>query len=326
MPNSIDKIQKEIDAEPDMEKSVELRIKKQEFEKQLQDIEDEARKNINLRFPLGLFLTEKEMLIEQVSELEKQIKDTMPLELRIKLTREKKDLKGQIKKIEDDEKELQDRGEKIRARQKKGSTFLGAQEMIKEHQEKIEAYSNPFLDVTNGALDLTAALAAFNDQGSNTAQVIGIVTQGIGQMAAQIPQLIASITALTSKETVEAGAEAAGAIASGAKSTSKIPIVGGILAVAQAVALAATLFSTMAQAKKFAVGGIVSGNSFAGDKILSRLNSEEMELNQGQQNRLFNMINSGASGNSGSRDNVQFVLRGTDLTGLINNTQRKRSL
>jgi hypothetical protein len=132
---------------------------------------------------------------------------------------------------------------------------------------------------------------------------------------------------LTSKETVEAGAEAAGAIASGAKSASKIPIVGGILAVAQAVALAATLFSTMAQAKKFAVGGIVPGNSFAGDKILSRLNSGEMVLNQGQQNRLFNMINSGASGNgNGGRDNVQFVLCGTDLIGLINNTQRKRSL
>jgi hypothetical protein len=272
-------------------------------------------------------LTEKEMFIEQVSALEKQIKDTMPLELKIKLTREKQGLEKQIKILEDDEEKRQDRGKKLIARQEKGKNWIGAQDLIKEHGDRIEAYANPFLEVTNGALDLTSALAAFTDEGSQTAQVIGAVTQGTGQMAAQIPQLIASITALTSKETVEAGAEAAGAIASGAKSASKIPIVGGILAVAQAVALAATLFSTMAQAKKFAVGGIVPGNSFAGDKILFRLNSGEMVLNQGQQNRLFNMINSGASGNgSGGRDNVQFVLRGTDLIGLINNTQRKRSL
>jgi hypothetical protein len=67
------------------------------------------------------------------------------------------------------------------------------------------------------------------------------------------------------------------------------------------------------------------GSSFTGDKVLTRLNSGEMVLNQGQQNRLFNMLNSWASGNGG-RDNVQFVLRGTDLTGLINNTQKKRSL
>jgi hypothetical protein len=69
----------------------------------------------------------------------------------------------------------------------------------------------------------------------------------------------------------------------------------------------------------------VPGSSFTGDKVLARLNSGEMVLNRGQQNRLFNMLNSGASGNGG-RDNVQFVLRGMDLTGLINNTQRKRSL
>lgn len=44
-------------------------------------------------------------------------------------------------------------------------------------------------------------------------------------------------------------------------------------------------------AEKHANGGIVGGNSYSGDKILARLNSGEMVLNQGQQTKLFNIVN-----------------------------------
>ena len=47
---------------------------------------------------------------------------------------------------------------------------------------------------------------------------------------------------------------------------------------------------------KFAGGGIVSGNSYTGDRVTARINSGEMILNKEQQLSLFNMIKSGAGG------------------------------
>jgi hypothetical protein len=49
------------------------------------------------------------------------------------------------------------------------------------------------------------------------------------------------------------------------------------------------------QRPKFANGGIVSGNSFTGDRVGAQVNSGEMILNRSQQGKLFNQINSGSS-------------------------------
>ena len=44
---------------------------------------------------------------------------------------------------------------------------------------------------------------------------------------------------------------------------------------------------------KFETGGIVRGNSFYGDKILARVNSGELILNQNQQKNLYGQLNTG---------------------------------
>jgi len=49
------------------------------------------------------------------------------------------------------------------------------------------------------------------------------------------------------------------------------------------------------QRPKFANGGIVSGNSFTGDRVGAQVNSGEMILNRSQQGKLFNQINTGSS-------------------------------
>jgi hypothetical protein len=123
----------------------------------------------------------------------------------------------------------------------------------------------------------------------------------------------------------DAGANAAGAVAGGAKSVADIPVVGWVLAGVAAATLLALLLSSMASAKKFAGGGIVGGNSYSGDKILAGLNSGEMVLNQDQQNKLFRMINEGpASGGTGGQ--VEFKIRGTELVGVLGNVNRKNSM
>lgn len=49
------------------------------------------------------------------------------------------------------------------------------------------------------------------------------------------------------------------------------------------------------QRPKFAMGGIVPGSSFTGDRVAAQVNSGEMILNKSQQSKLFGQINSGGS-------------------------------
>ena len=74
--------------------------------------------------------------------------------------------------------------------------------------------------------------------------------------------------------------------AQGVASASKLPFPANLAAIATVVATIASVFSSL---PKFADGGIVGGSSFFGDKLLARVNSGEMILNQGQQARLLNM-------------------------------------
>lgn len=116
---------------------------------------------------------------------------------------------------------------------------------------------------------------------------------------------------------IAAGGEAASSVAS-------IPYVGPILAVAAIATVAAAIISLISSLKGFATGGIVGGNSYNGDKVLARLNSGEMVLNQDQQNKLWNMINSGdVNSGSGYGGEVEFTIKGENLVGCLNNYNRK---
>ena len=80
------------------------------------------------------------------------------------------------------------------------------------------------------------------------------------------------------------------ATANGVASASKLPFPANIAAIATVVATIASVFASL---PKFADGGIVGGSSFFGDKLLARVNSGEMILNQGQQARLLSMTEGG---------------------------------
>lgn len=84
--------------------------------------------------------------------------------------------------------------------------------------------------------------------------------------------------------------------------------------------------------EKHDIGGIVGGNSYSGDKILTGLNSGEMVLNKGQQSALFNFINNmpsvlskiGANGNVSYYNAVNrynSVVRSTSMNQSYNEVQ-----
>lgn len=116
----------------------------------------------------------------------------------------------------------------------------------------------------------------------------------------------------------EATATAGVAVAETAAQNAKMGPFGWVMAIAGAVALAATLFALIG---KFAGGGIVGGHSYSGDKLIARVNSGEMILNRRQQKNLFNAINNGDLGGSNAKT-VSFRLKGSDLYGALKNYQK----
>ena len=100
--------------------------------------------------------------------------------------------------------------------------------------------------------------------------------------------MTASAQAVQAIQTVVA-AKTAEAAASAGASAASTPVVGWLM-IGGAIAAALAAF---AKIPKFADGGIVGGSSFFGDKLLARVNSGEMILNQGQQARLLSMTEGG---------------------------------
>jgi len=92
----------------------------------------------------------------------------------------------------------------------------------------------------------------------------------------------------------------------------------GIGGLAQLVAMIAQIKSITSG---YASGGIIGGNSYHGDQMYVRANAGEMILTQGQQSRLFRLLDGGASINGGGQ--VEFLINGSQLRGVLNNFDRK---
>jgi len=89
----------------------------------------------------------------------------------------------------------------------------------------------------------------------------------------------------------------------------------------------AGIIGAFAAIPKFATGGMVPGTSLYGDKILARVNSGELILNQKQQSNLWGMMQSGGQGVNVNLEGG-FRLAGSDLELVIeraiNKNNRKR--
>ena len=121
--------------------------------------------------------------------------------------------------------------------------------------------------------------------------------------AANIAQMIVQLQAL--------------ATAQGVASAFSAPWPASLAAVATVLATISSIFSSL---PKFESGGIVGGSSFFGDKLLARVNSGEMILNQKQQKRLYDLTetNNGVSVSLGvSR------IQGSDLYLALSNYMKK---
>ncbi len=198
--------------------------------------------------------------------------------------------------------------------------------------ERIMAVWNAFtssMDAYFSIIKLVEQLTEVSERLSRAKQTeAAIDSQVTNQMVANASvEMATDLTAAGVKKataTQELAADTAAAAGAAGKSAAGLPFPFNLIAIAAAIGGVIALFASI---PKFAYGGIVGGHSFTGDNILARLNSGEMVLNQGQQSKLFGMLNSGEKKTSGTLvgEKVEFKIEGTTLLGVLNNTNKKLS-
>ena len=138
---------------------------------------------------------------------------------------------------------------------------------------------------------------------------------------ASIAPALASATAAKAQESAMLDLAAATYFAAHAY----IPFAGfGIAAgfVSSMMAMMAAQTAASAAISAFADGGIISGSTFHGDRMLARVNAGEMILNQNQQANLFRALNSGTDGGTTVSE---VKIKGSDLYLALKNYNNKMS-
>lgn len=155
-------------------------------------------------------------------------------------------------------------------------------------------------DMTTGLENMSTILGSLGGLMSQSSDNMGAWALS---SAANIAQMIVQLQAL--------------ATAQGVASAFSVPWPESLAAVATVLTTVASIFSSLPQ---FAEGGIIGGSSYFGDRLLARVNSGEMILNQKQQRRLYDLTTSdgGATVSLGvSR------IQGSDLYLALSNYMKK---
>ena len=139
-----------------------------------------------------------------------------------------------------------------------------------EHLTKQQQNVEDMNEALSSTADIFGSLGSIAASSGN--DFLAATMQSMGSIAQMIMQLQALSTAQATA------------------SASKYPFPANLAAIATVVATIASVFSSL---PKFADGGVVGGSSFFGDKLLARVNSGEMILNQRQQARALSLIDSG---------------------------------
>lgn len=204
--------------------------------------------------------------------------------------------------------------EKLQGLQNIDISFGSAIKHFEEAKEAAQELSSTYSTLGNIAGTVGSIFKEMGDSVAATAMTI--ISSTLEMVAQVIPQIMSLIAA-----------KQAEAMASGVAGAAKMPYPASIGAIASIVgavlATFASIYSAINNAGKYAGGGTIPGNSYSGDKLLARVNSGEMILNQHQQKNLFDLLDRGAMPN-GQLQNIRVtgVIRGTDLLLVQKNTNQ----
>ena len=219
--------------------------------------------------------------------------------------------------------------------------WMTAMRMLNHYEEQLEALKKTQEEFTNQFISdeekKSQAIDKFNEKLENRRAALsatGVVLNGLGDIILAYEDELSDKTSevLSGLNNLFGDAingvmsfiqiQQACATATGVTKASAMPFPYNLAAIATVVGTLASVFASIKQmanaAGKFAEGGIVGGTSYSGDKLFAMVNSGEMILNKKQQRNLGNMLGGGGQ--------VEFVISGDSLVGVLNNKNRKTNL
>lgn len=149
---------------------------------------------------------------------------------------------------------------------------------------------------------VSSALSAFDEDTKGFIQTLTVL-QNIALATAAAMQLM----------------NAAQAISKGISTSSNW--IEAIVAIGSLTAAIIGSMSALKGTARFERGGVVGGGSYSGDHNLVRVNSGEVIFTNTQFKELVNFVHN----NKGVNGDVKFVIEGSTLVGVINNTNRRNS-
>ena len=188
-----------------------------------------------------------------------------------------------------------------------------------DENDPIDKFQKKLADANMVISSSVSVLNALSDTLANSedesARKAGAWVDVFSTIGAGVQSYISIMQAAIATDEAYAMAKATGQAAT-------LPFPANIAAIATAVAtitsVIAKINSIKKSANKFAEGGIVGGTSYSGDKLFAMVNSGEMILNKRQQGNLANMLGGGGQ--------VEFVISGDSLVGVLNNKRNKTNL
>lgn len=185
--------------------------------------------------------------------------------------------------------------------------------------ETLSGMENRFTEFSETNATIAGSLGnTFQEMGNGLVNSLNLASSGLEGFVKGLAQTVTKLIAMYLSQSL--ASSVAGATASGAATgPAAIFTTPGFIATAIGGVL-----SAFASIPKFATGGIVGGNSYTGDKLLARINSGEMVLNQRQQSNLANMLAPASS-------NVSVVLQpsldvsGDKLRVLLNRVDKRNN-
>lgn len=210
------------------------------------------------------------------------------------------------------------------------------QGLINTGQEGSEAFSkvtDELNTVNDALLTVTDSNVVLSDEASklNKQQKKQEKTKDIYNEISDAAQNTASVFSDLGKMTNDTTLQTAGIIANAianiiqgyAKASEQAASLGPIVWAGFSLAGLAQVTSVISQIHSlsgYAQGGIVTGGSTHGDRVMARLNAGEMVLNGHQQSNLFRAIENGDFGSSTiETPTINFKLKGSDIYGSLKN-------
>lgn len=211
--------------------------------------------------------------------------------------------------ITTDKSQIQQLNEELEALSKKEFKLQLEIDEKKQQNAKntIEDIREKFDELGQAAASIGGVFNAIGDISDSTfMKMMGTISGAVAQILPEVGKLIPAFQAQS--------------IAAGTAQAAAVPFPANLISIATIVSSILGVFSSL---PKFENGGVVGGHSFHGDKILSRLNSSELVLNKGQQNRVWDLINQGTTNTNAQMGGaVQFKISGRDLVGVLSTHQK----